>query len=83
MNRKETKPRSPLLGGVKNITERFDISRDLFYIFLKMGLPVRKINGRWYGHEDNIDEFLKTKTFGPPIDVNLLDMDRDLDDIDA
>ena len=27
-----------------------------FYLFLKLVVPITKINGRWYGHEKTIDE---------------------------
>lgn len=66
---KQQAPRTPLLVGMKNIVDRFEITRETFYVFLAMGLPVRKINGRWYGHEDNINEFLRKKTLGPPIEA--------------
>lgn len=39
-------------------------------MFLRLGLPVRKINGRWYGHHENIDAWLRALLKpGKPIDV--------------
>ena len=34
-------------------------SRDQFVMFIALGLPARKINGRWYAYSTNIDEFLQ------------------------
>jgi hypothetical protein len=63
----ESMKSNKLLVGIKSIRDKFDLTEDLFYMFMKLGLPVRKINGRWFGHEDNIDTFLKKVTVGPPI----------------
>lgn len=60
-----------LLKGVKDIMDRFSITEDQFYVFLGLGMPVRKINGRWYAHESNIDEFFREKTQGKPVDVSV------------
>lgn len=51
-----------LLKGAKEVMERFDLNVAQFYMFLQLGMPMRKINGRWYGHEQNIEEFLKLIT---------------------
>jgi len=59
----------PLMQGVKAICDRFKINEKQFYMFAKLGMPVRKINGRWYGHEENIDNFLKFITKGQPLEV--------------
>ena len=60
-----------LVIGAKDISTRFNITMKQFYIFLKLGLPVRKINGRWYGHEDNINDFFRAITKpGKPIIVS-------------
>ena len=59
-----------LLIGVKRIINRFEITTEQFYMFLKLGMPVRKINGRWYGHEKNIERFLEQVTIGKPIEVS-------------
>lgn len=60
---------NPLLQGIKSIGDRFNLNREQFYMFIKLGLPVRKINGRWYGHENNIDDFLRVITKGKPLEV--------------
>lgn len=59
-----------LLIGVKTVCDEFKISEDQFYIFLGLGMPMRKINGRWYGHRLNISEFFRKITIGQPIEVD-------------
>jgi len=59
-----------LLKGVKEITQRFELTKNLFYTFIKLGMPVRLINGRWYGYASNIEDFFKTVTVGKPIAVD-------------
>lgn len=51
-----------LLIGKKDITEYLRIGDPMFYEFVKMGLPARVINRRWYAHKDNIDLFFKQIT---------------------
>ena len=59
-----------LLTGVNEIQQAFCWTEDQFYMFLRLGLPVRKINGRWYGHHENIDAWLRALLKpGKPIDV--------------
>jgi hypothetical protein len=67
---------NPLLVGMKDIMERFSISEDQFYMFLGLGLPLRKINGRWYGHIENIDAFLRKATIGPPANISSKDIKK-------
>lgn len=50
---------SKLLQSVDQIMERWQISEKQFYMLVRLGLPARKINGRWYAHDDNIDEFFR------------------------
>jgi len=45
------------------------MSESVFYNFIRLGMPVRKINNRLYAHVDNIDKFLKKVTIGQSIDV--------------
>jgi hypothetical protein len=51
-----------LLIGKKDITEYLQIGGPMFYEFIKMGMPARVINNRWYAHSDNIDLFFKSIT---------------------
>ena len=51
------------LIGLDEILTYMKIShKPLFYQFVKMGLPARVINSRWYAHKDNIDEFFRQIT---------------------
>lgn len=59
-----------LLQGMKEVMEAFKLSRDQFYMFLNLGMPMRKINGRWYGHRENIKDFFRKSTIGPPVEVD-------------
>ena len=59
-----------LLMGRGEIQQAFSWSVPQFYMFLRLGLPVRKINGCWYGHFENIDAWLRALLKpGRPIDV--------------
>lgn len=59
-----------LLMGRGEIQEAFRWTEGQFYLFLRLGLPVRKINGCWYGHWENIDAWLRALLKpGKPIDV--------------
>jgi hypothetical protein len=61
-----------LLMGVGEIQQAFGWSRDQFVVFMILGLPARKINGRWYACFDNIDEFLRALLVrGKPIRVDV------------
>ena len=46
-----------LLAGRDEILEYLKISRNTFYKFVNMGLPVRVIDNRLYAHKTNIDDF--------------------------
>jgi len=56
--------------GMKSVCDAFDINKDQFYMFLSLGMPMRKISGRWYGHKENISDFFKRVTVGPPIEAS-------------
>ena len=51
-----------VLIGVKAVTEYLSISEPTFYKFINLGLPAIVIDGRWYAHTDNIDDYFKKIT---------------------
>lgn len=51
-----------LLIGRKSITEYLQIGDPMFYELVKIGLPARVINRRWFAHTDNVDLFFKQIT---------------------
>lgn len=53
---------SNVLITLNEILEYMRVGKPSFYQFVDMGLPARVINGRWYAHKDNIDEFFKRQT---------------------
>jgi hypothetical protein len=55
-----------VLIGLDEIMEFLKISRPTFYKFLKLGMPARLVNKRWYAHEDNINDFFKRFTIPGP-----------------
>jgi len=40
----------------------YDMSRPAFEHYVRMGMPVRLINGSYHGHADNIDEWFRKMT---------------------
>lgn len=53
----------PILINEAAICEYIGItSGKLFRELLRKGLPARQINGRWYAHAENIDDFFKRFT---------------------
>ncbi len=38
------------------------VSKTTFYKFINLGMPAVVIDGRWYAHSENLDEFLKAVT---------------------
>lgn len=54
--------RGRLLVGKKEITDYLQIGGPMFYEFIKMGMPARVINSRWYAHTDNLDEYFRVYT---------------------
>ena len=72
---RQVKPGKRLLMGRGEIQEAFGWSLGQFYLFLRLGLPVRKINGCWYGHLENIDAWLRALLKpGKPINVRTEDV---------
>lgn len=63
--------KSDLLQGIKAIADRFGIAERHVHVFLRLGLPARKINGRWFAHEANVSEFFRRLTGGgTPIEID-------------
>ncbi len=63
-----------ILNGRNGIMAYIGIaSGPLFMQFIKEGMPARLINGRWYAHTDNLDDYFKRITFykekNPPEDA--------------
>ena len=52
-----------ILRTKKEIMSYLDIrTEDVFDRFVKHGLPATVIDGRWYAHAENLDEFFKSIT---------------------
>lgn len=68
MNNKSKK----ILSGSDEIQEYLGISEHLFYRFLKLRIPLPavKINGRWYAHAGNLDDYFKKLTTEPTGNCN-------------
>jgi len=64
------KKNTELLVGIKSICDEFQLTEEQFYMFLGMNMPLRKINGRWYGHRQNISDFFKRITVGDPVQLD-------------
>jgi hypothetical protein len=64
------------LKTVKVICDVFGLTDREFYIFVGLGMPVRKINGNWYGDEQNIYEFFRKVTHGKPANVDAGEVKR-------
>ncbi len=56
------RPASKLLIGMEAITGYLKISRPLFERFVKNGMPVLRIESRWYAHMDNLDDYFRRIT---------------------
>ena len=48
-----------LIVGKKSICAHLDISEYTFGKFIKLGLPARFEDGRWYAHVENIEGWVK------------------------
>ena len=59
-----------LMIGMKSVCDAFGINQEQFYMFLGLGMPMRKINGRWYGHRQNISDFFRKVTIGAPVTMD-------------
>lgn len=51
-----------LLIGSQAIMDYLGISKQVFYQFIKLGMPAIVINGRWYAWTDNIDIYFQKIT---------------------
>lgn len=58
----ETKQNCKLLIGSQQIMTYLQVSKTTFYKFIKLGMPAIVIDGRWYAHAENLDEYLKAVT---------------------
>jgi hypothetical protein len=56
-----TPPATDFVATCKEICARLRISQDMFRLLVGLGMPVRKINGIWYGHLAVIDQWLRWK----------------------
>ncbi len=60
-----------LIQGKKSIMNAFLLSETRFYMFVKLNMPVRLINKRWYGYHDNIEAFFRKEMVSQPaIEIN-------------
>jgi hypothetical protein len=50
------------LTSKQEIMDYCKISEALFKKFISAGLPAMYIDGRWYAHADNLDDFFKSLT---------------------
>ena len=51
-----------ILIGKAEIAEYLKVSDDKLNLFIKAGLPVKKIAGGWVGHTEVIEEFFREQT---------------------
>lgn len=61
-----TENNKKILVGVKQIVGYLEMSPPTFYKLLKKGLPANLIDGKWYAHKENLDEYFKLVTRKPP-----------------
>jgi hypothetical protein len=59
-----------LLIGKKDIFDYLRVGDQMFYELIKIGLPARVINRRWFAHTDNIDMFFKQITIKGGGEIN-------------
>jgi hypothetical protein len=55
-----------LLIGLNAIIIYTGISKGTFYTLLKHKFPAYPLNGTWYAHKENIDNYFKQITSKPP-----------------
>jgi len=48
-----------VLIGKEEIMEYLNVSKILFSKFVKAGMPVLYMDGRFYAHSENLDEYFK------------------------
>jgi len=51
---------SKILNTKDKICQAFEFGKLTFSVWVENGLPVKKISGRWCGHYDDIEEFIRT-----------------------
>ncbi len=49
------------LSGKKEIQKYLDMSWPSIMRLKDLGLPLKKICGRWFSHTESIDQFIKTE----------------------
>lgn len=55
-----------LLIGINQIVAYIGVSKPTFYRLARKGLPANLIDGTWYAHKDNLDNYFKIITSKPP-----------------
>jgi hypothetical protein len=55
-----------LLVGINQIITYIGVSKPTFYRLAKRGLPANIIDGTWYAHKENIDNYFRIITSKPP-----------------
>ncbi|MBN2468979.1 MAG: hypothetical protein JXD19_12605 [Deltaproteobacteria bacterium] len=54
--------RRKVFRKAQDIMDYYEMSRPAFEHYVKLGMPVRIINGAYHGHSDNIDEWFRKMT---------------------
>ena len=55
-----TETPSKILNTMEKICQAFEIGEKAFYEWVKIGIPVKKVKGRWCGHRDDIEKFMQS-----------------------
>ena len=55
--------------------EEYDMSRSMFYHFVRLGMPVRVEKGCFWGHKDNIDKWFQQFTYCRADDKSTADIE--------
>ena len=55
-------PNPNILIGLEEILTYLRLARHTFYKLVSLGLPAVVINGRWYSHKENLDQFFREVT---------------------
>ena len=55
-------PEKKVFTRAQEIIDAYGITRARFDKFIRMGMPARLIDNRWYAHRDNIDEWFRRLT---------------------
>lgn len=50
---------SKILNTKEKICQAFEMGEKAFKNWVAVGLPVKKFNGRWCGHQRDIEEFMR------------------------